>query len=146
MCLSRAVKVSADCKVFRLQIDADPRLAAAAGAVARFLGEEGGLPGEAVAGLQKSIVNACIEAFEDLQEEQPHLTVTFLRYADRIEVALAHEGGVAPALGLDRIAGFADQLGNTTALSGVDRVQYEAREGLAITRFTKYLGHAPRIV
>ena len=144
-CLSRAAKVITDCKIYRLQIDPDPRLAAAAGGVARFLADAAGLTTEAAGELQRSIIAACKEAFEDLRGEHPHLTVTFLQYADRIEVAVAHQGGAAPALGLDRIAGFADQLGSTTALSGIDRVQYEARDGWAITRFTKYLGHAPRM-
>ncbi len=64
-----------------------------------------------------------------------------MRYPDRIEIAIAHEGDAAPAIGLDRIAGFATQIGAAGGLGGVDRVQYEARGGLAITRLTKYLGH-----
>jgi hypothetical protein len=71
--------------------------------------------------------------------------VTLTRYPDRIEVAVAHEGDSAPAVGLDRIAGFADQLGNSSALGGIDRVQYETHEGMAVTRLTKYLGRVPRI-
>ena len=143
--LSRTVTVTADPKIFRLQIDADARLAAAAGGVAHFLAETAGLASEAATELQKSIVAACTEAFEDLRGEHPHLTVTFAWYADRIEVAMAHEGSAAPAVGLDRIAGFGGHVGSTTALSGIDRVQYESREGVAVTRLTKYLGHAPRI-
>ena len=103
--------MSADTKGVQLQIDADARLSAAAGGVARFLGETAGLTTEEAVELQKSVVAACQEAFEHLTGSHPHLTVTFTRYDDRIEIALAHDGAAAPAIGLDRIAGFADQLG-----------------------------------
>jgi hypothetical protein len=142
---SRAATVSAEAKSIQLQIDADARLAAAAGGAARYLGESAGLTSDEVAELQKSIVAACKEAFEHLAGEHPHLTVTFSRYPDRIEVAMSHEGTAEPAVGLDRIAGFASQLGGSGGLGGVDRVQYDAHDGLAVTRLTKYLGHAPHI-
>jgi hypothetical protein len=142
---SRAATVSAEIKSIQLQIDADARLAAAVGGAARYFAESAGLPSDEVRELQKSIVAACEEAFEHLAGEHPHLTVTLTRYPDRIEVAMAHEGGGEPAVGLDRVAGFANQLRGPGGLGGVDRVQYEAHEGLAVTRLTKYLGHAPHI-
>jgi hypothetical protein len=142
---SPATTVNAESKAIELQIDADARLAAAAGGAARFFAESAGLTSDEVVDLQKSIVAACEEAFEHLTGEHPHITVTLKRYPDRIEVAMAHEGGGEPAVGLDRIAGFASQLGSSGGLGGVDRVQYEAHDGLAVTRLTKYLGHAPRI-
>ena len=137
--------MSAEAKGIELQIDADARLAAAAGGAARFFAEAAGLTSDEAADLQKSIVAACEEAFEHLSGEHPHLTVTLTRYRDRIEVAMAHEGSAEPAVGLDRIAGFASHVGGSGGLGGVDRVQYEAHDGLAVTRLTKYLGHAPHI-
>jgi len=145
MSRSRAATVSAEIKGIQLQIDADVRLAAAAGGAARFFGESAGLTSEEIAELQKSIVAACEEAFEHMRGEHPHLTVTLARFPDRIEVAMSHEGSAEPAVGLDRIAGFARQLGGSGGLGGVDRVQYETRDGLAVTRLTKYLGHTPHI-
>jgi hypothetical protein len=142
---SRATTVSAESKGIELQIDADARLAAAAGGAARFFAESAGLTTDEAADLQKSIVAACEEAFEHLSGEHPHLTVTLTRYRDRIEVTMAHEGSGEPAVGLDRIAGFASHVEGSGGLGGVDRVQYEARDGLAVTRLTKYLGHAPHI-
>lgn len=136
--------MTTDCKIYRLQLDPDPRLAAGAGGLARFLGETAGLDNLAATELQKSVVAACTEAFENLPAEQAHLTLTFTWYPDRLEVAVAQQGD-APALGLDRIAGLAEQLGSTAALSGIDRVQYEAKNGVAITRLTKYLRPAPRM-
>ena len=133
--------MTVDFKVIELQIDPDARLAAAAGGAARYLAEAAGLTSEEAAELQKSIVAACQESFENLTGEHPHLTVTLMRYPDRIEIAIAHQGDAAPAVGLDRIAGFATQMGASGGIGGVDRVQYETRGGLAITRLTKYLGH-----
>ena len=137
--------MTAEAKSVELQIDPDPRLAAAAGGAARYSAEAAGLTSEEAAELQKSIVAACQETFEYLTGEHPHLTVTLTRYRDRMEIAIAYKGDAAPAVGLDRIAGFASQVGGSGGLGGVDRVQYEARGGLAITRLTKYLPHIPPI-
>jgi len=142
---SRTTTVSVDSRRIELQIDPDARLAAAPGGAARFLAEAAGLTSEEAAELQKSIVAACLETFEHLTGDHPHLTVTLVRYPNRIEVELTHEGGAEPAVGLDRIAGFATQMGVSGGLDGVDRVQYDARGALAVTRLTKYLGHVPPI-
>ena len=137
--------MSAEAKSIQLQIDADPRLAAAVGCAVRFLADAAGLTSDEATDLQKSVVIACEESFEHLTGERPHLTVTLTRYSDRIEVAMAHEGAAEPAVGLDRIAGFAGQLEGSGGLGGVDRVQYEAHDGMAVTRLTKYFGRAPHI-
>jgi hypothetical protein len=145
MSRSRAATVTAEAKHIEMQIDVDARLAAAAGGAARYFGESAGLSSNEVVDLQKSIVTACEEAFEHMTGDRPHLTVTLTHFPDRIEVAMSHEGGADPAVGLDRIAGFANQVGSSGGLGGVDRIQYEAHNGLAITRLTKYLGHPPPI-
>jgi hypothetical protein len=134
--------VATEPKSFHLQIDADARLAAAVGGAACFLADAAGLQDDAVSQLQNSIVAACREAFDQLTGDHPHLEVTLTRFADRIEVALAHQGETLPAVGLDSIAGFAAQLGGSGAspgdLAGVDRVQYETHGGETVTRLTKY--------
>jgi hypothetical protein len=137
--------VSAEFKGVQLQIDPDARLAAAAGGIARYFAESAGLTNEAAVELQRSIIAACQESFEHLKGNHAHLNVIFNWFPDRIEVAMSYEGGAEPAIGLDRIAGFVQQLGGSAGLGGIDRVQYEAHEGLSITRLTKYCGHAPRI-
>ncbi|MGH9740747.1 MAG: hypothetical protein ACRD51_00175 [Candidatus Acidiferrum sp.] len=143
---SRPLTVTAEAKVIELQIDPDARLAAAAGGAAHYLAEFAGMLSGAAAELQNSVVAACLEAFEPLTGERSHLVVTLSLFADRIEIAMTHAGGMEPAVGLDRVAGFADQLGGSSGLGGVDRVQYETRDGVAVTRLTKYFGHAPHIV
>jgi hypothetical protein len=136
--------VATESKSFLVQIDADTRLAAAVGGAARYLADVAGLKDDAVVQLQTSIVAACREAFDHLTGDHPHLEVTLTRFADRIEVALAHQGEALPAVGLDSIAGFAGQISGSGAspgaFTGVDRVQYETHGQETVTRLTKYIG------
>ena len=138
--------VATDAKRIQLKMDADPRLAAAAGGAARCLGDAAGLEDASLPQLQSAIVAACREEFRHLDAAHPHLEVTLILFADRIEVALAHEGESSPATGLDAVVGFAGQLGDNSggarALDGVDRVQFEMHDGCAIMRLTKFL-HSP---
>jgi hypothetical protein len=121
--------VGTETKSICLQIDADARLAAAAGGVARYLGDSAGLENDANAQLQKAVVAACEEAFESLTKEHSHLDVTLSRHSDRIEVALAREGEAAPG----------SAPGGPPVISGFDRVQYETRGRVVVTRLTKYI-------
>ena len=142
--------MATELKTLLLLIDADARLAAAAGAAARFLADAAGLEPEATASLQASVVSVCLESFDRLEDSRACIEVTLARFPDRIEVALSSRGKSAPAFGLDTIAGFAKHAsGNQSApgvFAGVDRVQYETHEGGAVTRLTKYFGQlAPRL-
>jgi len=105
--------VATEPKTFRLLLDADARLAAAAGGVARYLADAAGFQSDAVARLQSAVIAACLEAFEHLGGAHPQLEVTFTRFSDRMEVALSHLGEDSPAIGLDTIAGFASHIGAT---------------------------------
>src|SRR5260370_39503059 len=123
--------VAAESKSIHMQFDADARLAAAAGGAARYFGDAAGLENDAIAHLQAAIVSACVEALGHLTQEHPHLDVSFTRLADRIEVALSHEGEGAPAEGFDSIAGFAasgdKDAGSPAALAAVDPLHYLPR-------------------
>jgi hypothetical protein len=136
--------VGTELKTFRLFLDADVRLAAAAGGVVRYLADVAGLESDATARLQSAVIAACSEAFEHLTADSPRLEITFKRLPDRMEVAISHRGGSSPAVGLDTIAGFAARMGgaesNPGVFGGFDRVQYETQGGEAITRLTKYFG------
>jgi len=139
--------VAIEQNTFRVLLDADPRLAAAAGGVVRYLADAAGLENGAIAGMQSAVIAACSEAFEHLTAENPRLEITFTGLPDRIEVALIHRGEGSPAVGLDTIAGFAARIGGTDSSPGIfagfDRVQYETCGGEAITRLTKYFGKIP---
>lgn len=140
--------VATEANNLHMLLDADSRLAAAAGAVVRFLADAAGLEGPAIGQLQSAVLAACAAAFENLTPQRPHLDVTFVRFSDRIEVALSHEGNASPAVGLDAIAGLAARkTGGTASLgtfAGVDRVQYETHGAEIVTRLTKYLGKVVR--
>ena len=123
-------------------LDADARLAAAAGGVARFFADAAGLETEAAVRLQSAVLDACKEAFKRLSANHPHLEVTFARFSDRIEVSLCHEEDVPP-FDLRAITSFARAKTGSAAeaepLAGVDRVQHETRGKEVLTRLTKYL-------
>jgi len=142
--------VATEPKSLLLHIDADARLAAAAGGVVRYLADIAGLENDAIARLQAAVIAACSEAFEHLTADHPRLEVRFTRFSDRMEVALIHQGENSPAVGLDTIAGFAAEAGgagsNPGVFAGFDRVQYETHHDEAVTRLTKYIGRvAPGI-
>ena len=140
--------MAAELKSLLLHIEADARLAAAAGSVVRYLADAAGFENDAIARLQSAVIAACSEAFEHLTADHPQLQITFTRFSDRMEVALSHQGEDSPAVGLDTIAGFAAQVGGTgsiqVVLAGFDRVQYETHGGEAVTRLTKYIGQVAR--
>jgi hypothetical protein len=140
--------VATELQSLLLHIEADARLAAAAGGVVRYLADAAGFENDAIARLQSAVVAACSEAFEHLSADHPQLQIKFTRFSDRMEVALSHLGEDSPAVGLDTIAGFAAQVGGTgsiqVVLAGFDRVQYETHGGEAVTRLTKYIGQVTR--
>lgn len=140
--------VATEPRQIRLRIGADGRFAAAVGGAARYFADRAGLGTDDTARLQSAAVAACCEALENLTDPEAHLDVTLAWFADRIEVAFSHHGDVLPAAGLDSIAGLAPHLGahggNGTVFGGVDRVQHDTEGDAAVTRLTKYLGHATR--
>ena len=144
------MNVPTEPKSIHLQLDADARLAAAAGGAARYFADAAGLESNAITHLQAAIVAACQEAFAQLTSGH-HLDVTLTRLPDRIEVALSLEGETTPAVGLDSIAGLvagthvSAKSGNAGVLEGVDRVQYETRSGAAVTLLTKYITPARHV-
>lgn len=135
-------------QTFRLLLDPDARLAAAAGGVVRYLADVAGFENDAVARLQSAVIAACAQVFEQLTADHPRLEITFTRLSDRMEVSLAPRGDGLPALGLDTTA-FAPGSGGTgsprRAFAGFDRTQYGTQDGEAVTRLTKYIGQgAPK--
>jgi hypothetical protein len=136
--------VAPEPQTFRLLLDADVRLAAAAGGVVRYLADIAGLENDAVARLQSAVIAACAQVFEQLTADHPRLEITFTRLSDRMEVALAPRGDGPPAVGLNTVAGFVPGFGSAASrpdvFAGFDRTQYGTQNGEAVTRLTKYIG------
>ena len=130
--------VAAELRSIQMHIDADARLAAAAGGAARYFAEAAGLQNGAASDLQSAVVTACEEAFESANENQPGLDVTLTWLVDRIEVAVSHRGGPVP--------GPHPSTGSPRAvahpLEGVDEVQHENRDGVVVTRLTKFINQS----
>jgi len=127
-----------------MEMDADARLAAAAGGVVRFFADAAGLEHSVIAQLQLTVVAACTETFAHLSRKHPQLEIDFSRYPDRIEVALSHQGEGSPAVGRDTSSAMlpdgSRQASRSGTFAGVDRVQYETHGAEMVTRLTKYLG------
>jgi hypothetical protein len=118
--------VETDSKTIKVQLDADPRFAAAVGGVARYLADSAGMESDAVAQLQAAVVTASMDAFKLLTPDHPHLTATISKLPDRLEVVLSCECGSKPAQANE-------------PLGGVDQVQHETKGNLGITRLTKFI-------
>jgi hypothetical protein len=122
--------VPAEIQKIAMQLDADPRLCAAAGGVGRYFADAAGLGNSAVSGLQSAIVAVCNREAQRIGDSAQRLDVTVIRTPDRIEVVMIRR--VADGSGSDS--------GEQGIMTGVDRVQHETRAEMAITRLTKYLG------
>src|ERR1700687_598031 len=122
-----------------LNLDADARLAAAAGGVARYFADAAGVEEEPCRELQMAVVAACKESFQNLKDGSAKLVVVLERLADRIEGSLTHSGDAAPAVGLHAVAGFsgADTSGKQV-FPGLDRMQFETMGSSTTTRLTKF--------
>jgi hypothetical protein len=83
----------ADPKYIKLQIDAHPCFAAAAGGAVRYLAESSGMTEEVCREIQQATVQACLEAFQS-SAVQPHI-IELSRFEDRIEVVVDSKAGAA---------------------------------------------------
>ena len=115
-----------------MQFDADIRLAAAAGGVARYFADGAGLDHAAVLQLQSATVAICQQQFAKLSEPYTRLEVVLERSPQSIEVAVKHDVSED-----SRHSSEAQK-----APAGVDQVQHEVNGGREITRLIKFLQHA----
>ena len=113
-------------RTIKVQLDADPRFAAAVGGVARYMADAAGMENDAIAQLQTAVVTASNDAFKLLTPDHPHLTATISKLPDRLEVVLSCECSEKPGVGKE-------------SLGGVDRVQHETQGNIGITRLTKFI-------
>jgi hypothetical protein len=138
--------VATEPQTFRLLLDADARLAAAAGGVVRYLADVAGFDNDAIARLQSAVIAACSQAFAQLTTDHPRLEITFTPFSDRMEVVLAPHDHGSLAVGLKKVAAFVPGIGPAgsprRAFAGFDRTQYGTQNGEAVTRLTKYIGQA----
>jgi hypothetical protein len=118
--------VETDSRTIKVQLDADPRFAAAVGGVARYMADAAGMENDAIAQLQAAVVTASNDAFKLLTPDHPHLTATISKLPDRLEVELSCECSSNAAQAKE-------------SLGGVDKVQHETKGNIGITRLTKFI-------
>jgi len=85
--------VATEPKRIELHLDSDPRFAAAAGGVVRYLAELIGMPEEVYREFQQATVRACSDAFA-ARPDGEHIA-ELLIFADRLEVTVDPGAGSA---------------------------------------------------
>lgn len=121
--------VPAETQRIAVQLDADDRLAAAVGGVARYVADAAGLESPAVAEWQAAVVAACKQEFSRLAAGDTRLQVALVRTSERLEAALTRK---APASGEKK----PEEQGS---IPGVDKVEREMRADAVVTRLTKFV-------
>jgi hypothetical protein len=124
--------VATETQKIALRMDADARLVAAAGGVARYFADAAGLDGAAVSDLQSATITVCKQEIEKLENSNRGLEVVVTRSPDRIEVAVSR-----PAT-----AGAAAEKEVARNIAGVDQLESELRADKKVTRLTKYVNAA----
>lgn len=114
-----------------LQMDADLRLAAAAGGVARYFADNAGMENEAILNLQAAVMSACKHCFR-CHSSAASCEIDLLRFEDRLEIDLSFPGKESPE-GREK-----------PVLPGVDEVHCDFLENSARLRLVKYLGNGSR--
>lgn len=125
-----------------LTLPNDPRMFGAVGVIIGHAGERTGLSDSEQRGLSDAAIHACEQALqlaEAVTSEGPKVHVVVENFNDRVEVTVEHRGAADPAAGLDTfVAGAAGRVGQALQSTGVDRVQYESKDGVSRTRLIKY--------
>jgi hypothetical protein len=111
----------------------------------QFQALQAGLGSETCAEFAQASEDVCREALSQLNEGTGGLDVTLDTFHDRIEISIHHHGQSAPAVGLECFA-FSEapdrgtgRLNGLELLSRVDRVLFNAEDGVARTTLVKYL-------
>ena len=126
-------------------LDQDPRLVGVLCSAVEFQALHAGLETEAGSHLASAAGDVCRETISLLGGNGEGIDVTLDTLSDRIEIAIRCRGQVMPALGLetfafsDALSGGAGGLNGLELLSRVDRVLYNAEEGVARTTLVKFL-------
>ena len=87
------ILVASEPKRIVVCLDADPRLAAAAGGAVRNLAESAGMSEEVCREFQEATVRATLQVFESHNSGR-HI-IEFLRFEDRVEVIIDSNAGSA---------------------------------------------------
>jgi hypothetical protein len=126
-------------------LDRDPRLISPVRSAVYFQASRAGLEEKRCDDFARACEDVCREVLLQLTDADGGLDVTLDSFPDRMEISIDHHGQLAPAVGLetftlpDAPAGGASGLNGLELLSRVDRVMFNAAEGVARTTLVKFL-------
>jgi hypothetical protein len=129
--------VGAEVQSVDIILDDDPRLLAGAVAAAAFYASAADCGEAELSGLRRAVREACANAFTRQPATAARIILRLGKYADRLEVEI----GSADAAGFEKPAGSPSRTGahaSGSAVAGVDRLQWETRDGIPVTRLTKF--------
>ena len=130
-------------------LDPHPGLLGVLRSAVHFQALQSGLGSETCVEFAQASEDVCREAISQLNEDTGGLDVTLDTFHDRIEISIHHHGQLAPAVGLECFAfsempnGATGRLNGLELLSRVDRVLFNAEDGVARTTLVKYLHRKP---
>jgi hypothetical protein len=126
-------------------LDRDPALLSAVHCAVQFQASRASLEEKSCAEFANATEGVCREALSHLTENDGGLDVTLDTFADRIEVSIRHHGQLVPAVGLETFTAPIAHKNGDTRLSGVqllscvDRISFNAEDGVAHTTLVKFL-------
>ena len=126
-------------------LDQDRRLVGVFCCAVEFQAVQAGFETEAGEQLARAAGDVCREAIAQLGGNGQVVDVTLDTFSDRIEIAIHCRSQVLPAIGLETftvseaLSGGANGLNGLELLSRVDRVLYNAEDGVARTTLIKFL-------
>jgi hypothetical protein len=125
-------------------MDQDRRLVGAFCSAVEHQAINAGFESEAGAELAKAAGDVCRETIANLGANGDGVDVTLDTFPDRIEIAVHCSAQALPAIGLEKFAcgpagiGEAGGIDGMQLLSRVDRVLYNAEDGVARTTLVKF--------
>jgi hypothetical protein len=127
-------------------LDRDPVLLSAVHCAVQFQASRASLEEKSCAEFAKAAEGVCREALSHLTDADGGLDVTLDTFPDRIEVSIHHHGQLMPPVGLDIFTApithenrESNRLSGVQLLSCVDRVSFNAEDGVAHTTLVKFL-------
>jgi len=126
-------------------LDQDQRLVGVFCSAVEHQATSAGFETGAGAELAKAAGDICNETMSQLGADGEGVDITVDTFADRMEIAIRCRGQILPAIGLDSFVFSGAPSGGTARISGpellsrVDRVLYNAEDGMARTTLVKFL-------
>jgi anti-sigma regulatory factor (Ser/Thr protein kinase) len=133
-----------ECSRTTIELSRDERLVPGIGGAVAHYADRVGLTEAVRDSLVAALEEFCRQSLPLLGSNSGRLTVAIEEFEDRIEIVVEHQGLARPSAGMETFlaanGGQSDsRLLGVRLLRTVDRVEYEARNGLVSTTLVKYL-------